>query len=172
MRKLRTMIMTLAMAALSMDGHAQDSRSVSLASGLLYPNTVDATLSYEVETKYHNAWEFFAGGAARWKECPSCGHVCAESFWKDHPKWGLGVAYKPCVYRWRNVFGRVRVGASLGGDTDNVLGGIHVGYEQNYSLRGGWRIFWQVKGDCLIKNDDLFRVGAAVGVAIPCNKRR
>ena len=84
-----------------------------------------------------------------------------------------GVSVLPTsVYRWRNSFGRVRVGASLGSNTDKFLGGIHLGYEQDYSLRGGWRIFWQVKGDCLIKNDDLFRVGAAVGVAIPCNKRR
>ena len=65
----------------------------------------------------------------------------------------------------------MRIGASLGSNTDKFLGGIHLGYEHNYSLRGGWRIFWQVKGDCLINNPDLFRVGATVGVAIPCNKR-
>lgn len=172
MRRLRTMILALTMIASCMVSKAQDSRSMNLSAGLLYPNTVDATLSYEVETKYHNAWEFFVNGAAKWKDCPSCHHVCAESFWKDHPTWGVGAAYKPCVYRWRNSFGRVRVGASLGSNTDKFLGGIHLGYEQDYSLRRGWRIFWQVKGDCLIKNDDLFRVGAAVGVAIPCNKRR
>ena len=171
MNKIRTLFLTLTMTLISMVCHAQNSRSVDLSAGLLYPNTVDATLSYEVETKYHNAWEFFLNGAAKWKDCPSCGHVCAESFWKDHPTWGVGAAYKPCVYRSRNAFGRVRVGASLGSNTDDFLGGIHLGYEQNYSLRGGWRLFWQVKGDCLINNDDLFRVGAAIGVAIPCNRR-
>ena len=160
------------MTATCMVCQAQNSRSMNLSAGLLYPNTVDAMLSYEVEGKYHNAWEFFLNGAAKWKECPSCRHVCAESFWKDHPTWGVGAAYKPCVYRWRNSFGRVRMGASLGSNTDRFLGGIHLGYEQNYSLRNGWRVFWQVKGDCLIKNDDLFRVGAAIGVAIPCNLKQ
>ena len=170
MRIFRTLTFTLAIL-MNLASHAQDNRSVNLSAGLLYPNTLDATLSYEIGTKYHNAWEFFANGAAKWKDCPSCGHVCAESFWKDHPTWGVGVAYKPCVLRYRNAFGRVRIGASLGSNTDKFLGGIHLGYEHNYSLRGGWRIFWQVKGDCLINNPDLFRVGATVGVAIPCNKR-
>lgn len=171
MRKLRILILGLVMSAYCMAVHAQNSRSMNLSAGLLYPNTVDATLSYEVESKYHNAWEFFMNGAAKWKDCPSCGHVCAESFWKDHPTWGIGAAYKPCVHRWRNSFGRVRIGASLGSNTDKFLGGLHLGYEQNYSLRNGWRVFWQVKGDCMINNTDLFRVGAAVGVAIPCNSR-
>ena len=65
MRRFRTMILALSMTAFSMVSNAQNSRSVNLSAGLLYPNTVDATLSYEVETKYHNAWEFFANGAAR-----------------------------------------------------------------------------------------------------------
>lgn len=172
MKLLRLSIIMLAMACSCLTSNAQNSRSVNLSAGLLYPNTVDATLSYELETKYHNAWEFFATGSAKWKDCPSCGHVCAESFWKDHPTWGVGAAYKPCVYRWRNSFGRVRAGASLGSNTDEFLGGIHLGYEQNYSLPHGWRLFWQLKGDCLINNPDLFRVGAAIGVAIPCNLRR
>lgn len=171
MRKLRILILGLVMSAYCMAVHAQNSRSMNLSAGLLYPNTVDATLSYEVESKYHNAWEFFMNGAAKWKDCPSCGHVCAESFWKDHPTWGIGAAYKPCVHRWRNSFGRVRIGASLGSNTDKFLGGLHLGYELDYSLRNGWRVFWQVKGDCMINNTDLFRVGAAVGVAIPCNSR-
>jgi len=169
--KVRIISLLIAMTLMSAVSYAQNTQSVNLSAGLLYPNTVDATLSYELETKYHNAWEFFINGSAKWKDCPSCGHVCAESFWKDHPTWGVGAAYKPCVYRLRNSYGRVRVGASAGSNTDKFLGGIHIGYEHNYSLRKGWRIFWQVKGDCMIGNPDLLRVGAAIGVAIPCNKR-
>lgn len=168
MKRIKTMILGLAMACSCLAVHAQGLRSVNISAGLLYPNTVDATLSYEIESKYHNAWELFATGAARWKDCPECGHVCADSFWKDHPTWGIGSAYKPCVYRRRNVLGRMRVGASFGSNTDKFLAGIHLGYEHNYALRGGWRLFWQVKGDCMIRKHDLFRVGGAVGVAIPC----
>ena len=153
--------------------HAQsktNNKSMALSFGLYYPQTVDATLSYEIETKYHNAWELFATGGAKWKDCPSCGHVCSESFWKDHPTWGIGAAYKPCVSRTRNSYGRLRFGGSVGSNTDKFLGGIHAGYEHNYSLRGGWRVFWQAKVDCLIKNEDLFRAGVAVGVALPAGK--
>lgn len=147
---------------------AQNSNHVSLGIGLLYENSVDLTLSYEHETKYHNAWEYFANGCIKWKECESCGHICPESFWRNYRTWGLGVAYKPCVTRTRNSHGNLRIGASAGSDTDDFLGGIHVGYEQNYSLKGGWKLYWQVKSDCLIKGQDLFRTGIVIGVKLPC----
>lgn len=40
--------------------HAQDgSNRISLSTGVLYERGLDLTLSYEHETKYHNAWEYF-----------------------------------------------------------------------------------------------------------------
>ena len=72
-----------------------------------------------------------------------------------------------CVTRMRNSHGNLRIGGSLGSDTDKFLAGIHVGYEQNYSLRGGWKIYWQVKSDCMIKGQDLFRTGIAIGIKLP-----
>ena len=140
---------------------AQNNNHVSLGVGLLYENSADLTLSYEHETKYHNA-------CIKWKECESCGHICPESFWRNYRTWGLGVAYKPCVIRTRNSHGNLRIGASAGSDTDDFLGGIHVGYEQNFSLKGGWKLYWQVKSDCLIKGQDLFRTGIVIGVKLPC----
>ena len=192
--------MALAMTLTSVAGFAQNAKSVNLTFGVMYPQTVDATLSYEVGTAHHNAWEFFANAASKWKDCASCGHICAESFWKDNRTWGLGAAYKPCVSRTRNSFvslcchylaagfynlmenswfynigfysGSLRLGGSIGSDTHNVLGGVHAGYEHNYSLKGGWRLFWQVKCDCMIKGDDLFRTGVTIGVKIPTSSTR
>ena len=100
-------------------------------------------------------------------KCASCGHICPESFWNNYNTWGLGVAYKPCVIRGRNSHGNFRIGGSLGSDRHHVLGGIHVGYEQNYSLRGGWKLFWQVKSDLMIEGKDLFRTGVVIGVKLP-----
>ncbi len=170
--RIKTIVLSLAMAITSLAGHAQNAKSVNIALGVLYPQTVDATLSYEVGTKHHNAWEFFGNVASKWKDCESCGHICAESFWKDNCTWGLGVAYKPCVVRTRNSYGSVRVGGSLGSDRHDVLGGIHAGYEHNYSLKGGWRVFWQVKCDCMIKGEDLFRTGVTIGVKIPTSSTK
>jgi hypothetical protein len=49
------------------------------------------------------------------------------------------------------------------------LGGIHLGYEHNYVLRGGWQLFCQVKTDLMIKGEDLFRTGIVLGVKLPLN---
>ena len=147
---------------------AQDnSGRVQLGVGLLYEKGMDLTLAYEHETRYHNAWEYFGNVYLKWDECASCGHICPESFWNNYNTWGLGVAYKPCVIRGRNSYGNFRIGGSLGSDRHHVLGGIHVGYEQNYSLRGGWKLFWQVKSDLMIEGKDLFRTGVVIGVKLP-----
>ena len=145
--------------------HAQDgSNRISLSTGVLYERGLDLTLSYEHETKYHNAWEYFGNVYLKWDECASCGHVCPDSFWKNYRTYDYGIAYKPCVVRGRNNHGNVRIGASVGSDTDKVIGGIHVGYEHSYALRSGWQIFWQVKTDIMIKGLDTFRTGAALGI--------
>lgn len=145
--------------------YAQDgSNRISLGTGVLYERGLDLTLSYEHETKYHNAWEYFGNVYLKWDECASCGHVCPDSFWKNYRTYDFGIAYKPCVVRGRNNHGNVRIGASVGSDTDKVIGGIHVGYEHSYALRAGWQIFWQVKTEIMIKGLDTFRTGTALGI--------
>lgn len=169
---IKKFVLTMVIALVSMVSNAQNAKSVNVSFGVMYPQTVDVTLSYEVGTKHHNAWEFFANAASKWKDCASCGHICANSFWKDNCTWGLGATYKPCVVRTRNSYGSVRLGGSLGSDTHEVLGGIHAGYEQNYALKGGWRVFWQIKCDCMINGEDLFRTGVTIGIKIPTSSTR
>lgn len=148
--------------------HAQEnSNRLSLGFGCLYENGLDVTLAYEHETRYHHAWEYFGNVYLKWDECASCGHICPESFWNNYNTWGFGVAYKPCVSRGRNHNGNLRLGGSLGSDRHDVLGGIHIGYEHDYTLRGGWQLFWQVKTDLMIEGKDLFRTGVALGIKFP-----
>ena len=90
---------------------------ISVGAGALYQRGLDATISWEHETRYHNAWEYFINGYIKWDECASCGHVCPESFWNNYRTWGVGAAYKPCVARGRNNYGNLRIGASAGSDT-------------------------------------------------------
>ena len=164
----RILMIFVAVLEVSATAFAGDrDRRVSFGIGLLYENGLDATLSYERENAYHNAWEFFANGYLKWDKCASCGHVCPDSFWKNYRSWSIGAAYKPCVVRGRNHYGSFRFGGSLGSDTHRVLGGVHAGYEHNYRLRGGWQVYWQVKSDLMIKGKDLFRTGIVLGVKLP-----
>lgn len=161
------LIVVCFMASMTSVKAQQNSDRISLGFGCLYERGLDVTLSYEHETKYHNAWEYFANGYIKWNECASCGHVCPESFWNNYRSYGFGFAYKPCVVRGRNHHGNMRIGASAGSDTDRFLGGIHLGYEHNYTLRHGCKLFWQVKTDVMIKGEDLFRTGIVLGVKLP-----
>lgn len=164
----RILMILVAVLTVSATAFAGDrDRRVSFGVGLLYENGLDATLSYERENAYHNAWEFFANGYLKWDKCASCGHVCPNSFWKNYRSWSIGAAYKPCVVRGRNHYGSFRFGGSLGSDTHRFLGGVHAGYEHNYRLRGGWQVYWQVKSDLMIKGKDLFRTGIVLGVKLP-----
>lgn len=166
MKRTLFTIIAIAFCAMSMMAQSHSDR-ISFGMGALYERGFDATLSWEHETKYHNAWEYFVNGYLKWDECESCGHVCPESFWHNYNTWGIGIAYKPCVVRGRNNYGNIRFGASGGSDTDKFIGAVHLGYEQNYALRHGWNIFWQVKTDLVLRGEDLFRTGVVIGIKIP-----
>ena len=164
----RFLLVALVSMVTALGAHASDRTArVGLSTSLLYERGWDAALLVERETRYHNAWEYFANVYLKWEDCPSCGHVCPESFWHSYNTWNIGFAYKPMAYRSRNLVGRMRFGASLGSDTDEVIGGIHLGYEQDYELRHGLVLFWQAKSDMIINGRDLFRTGLAIGIKIP-----
>lgn len=167
---MRKMLFVLAMALCAIHATYAQSHSdrISIGMGALYERGLDATVSWEHETKYHNAWEYFVNGYLKWEDCASCGHVCPESFWHSYNTWSIGIVYKPCVSRGRNHYGNLRIGASGGSNTSDFLAGIHVGYEHSYVLRHGWQLYWQAKCDLMIPDrKDLFRTGIVVGFKIP-----
>lgn len=167
MKKLLMMIIVGLIGAFSsMQASDRDTR-IQVATGLLYERGWDLTVSVEHETSYHNAWEYFVNVYLKWEECNNCHHVCPKSFWQSYNTWGVGCAYKPAVVRTRNTTGNLRLGASIGSDRHEVLGGVHVGYEHNYALRNGMTLFWQVKSDLVINGKDLFRTGVAIGIKFP-----
>lgn len=103
---MKSTMMAVALIATASTTKAQtNSDRISVGVGALYEQGFDMTLSYEHETKYHNAWEYFANGYIKWDECKSCGHVCPDSFWRNYRSYGFGIAYKPCVTRGRNHHG-------------------------------------------------------------------
>jgi hypothetical protein len=162
--------MALAMAFFavgSMRAQSSNQNRLLLDVGALYESGCDATIAYEHENKYHHAWEYFATGYLKYATDPEAGHITKQSFWHNYNTWHVGIAYKPCVNRGRNHHGNARLGVSGGSNLHRFVGGIHVGYEHSYALKHGWEIFFQVKEDVVIKGEDLFRTGIAVGVKVP-----
>lgn len=148
--------------------HAQqNNKHIQFSVGALYKRGFDASVALEHSTRYHNSFELFATLYLQYSDDPSANHITRHSFWKDYNTWHVGFAYKPCVVRGRNHYGNIRLGGSGGSDFHKFLGGIHVGYEHNFVLKRGWKIFFLVKEDVVIKARDISRTGASVGVKVP-----
>lgn len=169
MRK-KFFLFAIMMACTVSSAFAQMSSNVNhlnFAVGALYERGFDATLSYEHETRYHHAWEYFLNGYIKWAVDPDAGHVTRQSFWHNYFTYNIGIAYKPCVVRGRNHHGNLRIGISGGSDTEKIIGAAHLGYEHTYALRNGVQVFWQIKEDVVLRGEDLFRTGMALGVKLP-----
>lgn len=169
---IRILSLVVCLMAFGAVCHAQsNSNRISVGVGALYEKGFDATLSVEHETGNHNAWEYFLNGYIKYTEDKAAGHITSKSFWHNYWTWGLGIAYKPCVWRTKNTYGSLRLGGSAGSDTEEVVGWVNVGYEHNYALRKGWQLYWQVKSDVCINGKDLFRTGVVIGFKIPVGSR-
>ena len=64
-RKKWMMVAFMALWLVTTTSAQTNSDHVSVGVGALYERGLDLTISYEHETKYHNAWEYFANGY-RW----------------------------------------------------------------------------------------------------------
>ena len=169
---MKRLLIIMAMAvAITFPSFAQSgSNRVMVGVGALFVRGFDATISIEHEISNHNAWEFFVNGYLQYSVDKEAGHVTTKSFWNDNHTWGAGAAYKLCVYKGKNHYGSLRLGASCGSDTKKFVGCALVGYEQNFVLRRGWQVYLQVKADVCINARDLFRSGLVVGVKIPTER--
>ena len=144
---------------------AQDnSNRIGVGLGGFYRPAASATLFLEHETYYHNAWEFFASGSMKLDDIENLG--------TNYRCWGVGAAWKPCVYRARNRYGSARIGVILGAAPTDFLAGIHAGWQHSYAMRRGWQFYWQAGVDVMLpKRNDLFRVGAGIGIKMPVRIR-
>lgn len=143
------------------DGH------LGLQTGVLYPRIFNVTLSYDKETRYHNAWEYYLDYSTQWKDCPTCGKVCQDSFWKNRYSFGGGIAYKPAVKRGKNNVGRVRLGLDLGTNTREFAMGIEIGYEHVWAFRNGVQLVLQQKNEITFWGKPLLKNGLLAGIRIP-----
>lgn len=165
-------ILAIFVTIVSVESKAQTyGNHIELGVGTLYENGFDATFSIVHETKHHNAWEYFFNAYVKYADDTQAGHITKESFWKNYRTWGGGIVYKPCVNRGKNNYGCLRLGGSIGSDTDEVVGWVNAGYQHNFVLHNGFQLFCQVKTDVAINGLDLFRTGVCMGVSIPLGAR-
>ena len=162
---MRRIIMIAVILFATVSARAQDnSNRIGLGVSGFYRPAASASLFWEYETHYHNAWEFFATGSLKLDGLTDPG--------SNYRCWGVGAAWKPCLFRARNRYGSARIGASLGAAPTAFLAGIHAGWQHSYALRRGWQFYWQADVDVMLpRRDDLFRIGAGIGFKMPVRVR-
>ena len=116
-------------------GAQDNSDRIGLGLGAYLMPAASATLFWEHETAYHDAWEAFATGSVK---LGGPGRL-----WDNYKCWGVGAAWKPCLYRARNRYGSARLGVSLGAAPADFLASIHAGWQHSWALRDGWQLFGQ-----------------------------
>ena len=155
----RLLLILPLLAVLAVPSVAQDrSNRVGFGAGVSYGLAGDAVLFWEHETRYHDAWEVFAEGQLLLQD--------------SGRRWGVGAAYKPCLYRARNRYGSARVGFSLGAAPSEFQSALLAGWQQSYALRGGWQFYWQVGASVTLpKWGGLFHADCGVGIKMPVPDR-
>lgn len=142
-------------------------RHLGLQAGVLYPGMLNATLSVDYETRYHNAFEFYLDAFTEWHDCATCGKVCKQSFWKSNYGLSVGVAYKPTVKRTRNSVGRFRIGADLGTASRAFALGVEVGYEHVWTFKNNVQFVFQQKNEVSFWAKPTWRIGGLLGLRLP-----
>lgn len=90
---MRRILSTIFAILLTASAFAQShGNHIMVGVGGSYPQGVEATLAYEHETEYHNAWEYFATAYLKYKKDEEAGHVTSDSFWHNYNTWTVGAA--------------------------------------------------------------------------------
>lgn len=139
---------------------------INLQGGFLFNSTLHASIGYERELKYANAFELMAEVGDRWEVDPVCGKVCSESFFNNY-YWNGAAAYKKCIKRFKNSTLRAVVGTHVGAFRRSVFFGLSAGLEYNIVLPSGIQVSLQQKNCVNFRRGDDFRNGLLIGIKIP-----
>jgi hypothetical protein len=168
MKKILLCVILLSLSFKSFAGDGD--KFVSVAGGLMYRNTANALVSMEFEGMYHNAWEIYVDLTTAYKKCEINNTIfCKKTFW-DYKTVGVGGAYKPAFYRWKNANLRARVGADIGIDEGySFYASVDLGLEFSYSFKNRMQLVIMQKNDFAFWTRDNFKNGFLIGLKIPIN---
>lgn len=165
----KILLSTLMIILFALKSFAGDKdKHFTIAGGWQFKNTINALISLEFETKYHNAWEIYVDLSNAYTKCPEHNRIDSKSFW-DYKTFGIGAAYKPTFWRGKNSTLRWRAGADLGANRGGFQASVEIGIEYNYCFRNGMQFFMLQKNDFVFWTRDHFRNGLLIGLKIPLN---
>lgn len=165
MKKLLTILLLIAATTTVRAGDGD--RHIGIQAGILYPGMLNGTFSVDFETRYHNAFEFYLDAFTQWKDCPDCGKVCKDSFWKSNYGLSIGAAYKPTVARTRNSVGRFRMGGDIGTAKRGFALGVELGYEHVWTFKNNVQFVFQQKNEVTFWAKPTWRFGGLIGLRLP-----
>lgn len=159
-KKYMLLLVCLVAAATAKAGDGDNYLNIS--GGYQWPNTLDATFSYERELPYGKAVEIFGEAGNHWQK-PVC-----HMFWKGY-YWDGGLNYKMPIRRYKNSNLRFRIGAYAGADRRKFFFGAEAGFEYNYIFPCGiqFSIIQKNNFNFLHAAMDHFRNGLLIGFKFP-----
>ena len=153
-------MITVALLSAVLAGAQENTDRIGSGVGGYFRPAASVSLFWEHENAYHNAWEVSVSGSVKLTDIGNLDRA--------YHFWGVGAAWKPCLYRARNRYGSARLGVGLGAAPTDFLATVHAGWQHSYALRRGWQFYWQAGVDLMLpRRDDLFRVGAGIGIKMP-----
>lgn len=143
---------------------------LNVSGGLAYRKTAMANLAVEWETKYHNSWMVYLDAATIFEWCDiDQTYLCSKTFW-DYRTLGIGGAWKPALYRWKNTNFKGGLGVDLGvKEGYSFFLSVDLLFELNYSFKNRTQVFIQQKNDFCFWCKEHFRNGFMIGIKIPLN---
>lgn len=154
-------VMVAMFVAIPLKGFAGDGEGrVGVNAGFLFPSTLNASLVYEKDLSYGNAFDLMAEIGNHW-QTPVC-----HRFWKGY-YWDAGFGYKIRLKRYKNSMLRFRLGGHLGASQRDFFMGCNLSLEYDYVLPSGVRLCISQKNDFNFFAGDHFRNGLMLGIKFP-----
>ena len=146
---------------------------IDFSAGLMIKNQTVGELSYEWSGKYYTGNEIFIEYAV--SPSPDLAVYGNDSSLtyvdqSDDQNFMIGYAFKPLIARNKNVALNLRLGGSIGTDTEDFIGSLSAGFELNFFTRSGAILFLREKNQLVFFDNSKWRIGLLAGIKIPLKK--
>lgn len=159
MKKIISLIAIIILSVSSIKAGDGEDR-VGIHAGFLFPETLNASITYEHDLSYGNALDLMGEFGNHWQK-----PVCCQ-FWKGY-YWDFGFGYRKRLTRYKNSILRLRLGGQLGANQKNFFLGCNLSFEYDYIFPSGIRFSIMQKNDFNFLHGDHFRNGLMLGFKFP-----